>query len=63
MTPPPTHTGWQVDSKVKDMGYFYMFREKKSDLLILHILILSLIGPNERQKIPVLGLDIVERQV
>ena len=46
---PPTHTGWQVDSKVKDMGYFYMFREKKSDLLILRILILSLIGPNQRQ--------------
>ena len=40
---PPTHPGWQVDSEVKDMGQFYMFREKViiSDLLILGILVLS----------------------
>ena len=52
MNPPyPSHIGWQVDSEVKDMGYFYMFREKviNSDLLILHILVLSWIEPNQGQ--------------
>ena len=60
---PPAHPGWQVDSEVKDMEWFYMFREKfiNSDLLILHILVMSWNKPKIKDEIPVLGLDFVER--
>ncbi len=61
---PPTNPGCQVDSKVKDKGWLYMFSEKviNSDLLIVNILVMCPESNLIKDKIPVLGLDIVERQ-
>ena len=36
---------------------------KNFDLLVLHIPDLSYLEPNQKDKIPVLGIHIVERQV